>query len=392
MRFIHTGDLHIGKTVNDFSMLEDQRFLLKQLVLAAVEHRADAFVIAGDVYDRAVPPAEAVEVLDEFLTQLLEHGIQVLLISGNHDSPQRLGFGEAILKKQGLHMAGSLQQPLRTVTLTDEYGEMDFILMPYVRPALVDADTAGQAVEHMLGTDAVRSAEQKPEQNAATAGQPDALRRRVLATHYFVTDSGREPELSDAETTIHVGGIDNVEAALFRQFDYTALGHIHKPQQIGSGQVWYAGAPLAYTFSECGHTKSVNLVELREKGNMKAERLSLTPLHRMRRIRGSLQELLVCSKEYGPVDDYLQAILTDDGELVDPAGVLRSVYPNLMQIVMERQLRVQSETALPRHTVRRKETTELFRDFYRLVRGEEIDETRWKAVVDTAQKAQGGQI
>ena len=371
MKLIHTGDLHIGKSMNDFSQLPDQRYILDQLLEAAREEKADAFLIAGDVYDRAVPPAEAVKLLDEFLTQLLAEGIPVLVIAGNHDSPERLGFGEAILEKQGLYIAGASRSPMKQVTLTDEYGPVNFYLMPFVRPAAAGCRTTEEAVASLLPKEL------------------DAQERNVLITHFFVTWQEREPELSDAETTIHVGGIDNVDGRCFAPFDYVALGHIHKPQQMGPGNVWYAGAPLAYSFSECGHEKSINVVELLEKGEVSVKKRPLVPLHRLRKIRGSLEELMEQgSAEGAQAEDYIQAILTNEEELIDPIGTLRSVYPNICQIVLSKREQEIRLSAMQRHAIRRKSTAELFADFYSLVRGSEMDEARKQVTEETVKRVE----
>ena len=376
MKLIHTGDLHIGKTMNDFSLIPDQRFILDQLLAAAREEKADAFVIAGDVYDRAVPPGEAVQLLDSFLTSLLEEGIPVLLISGNHDSPERLGFGEEILQKQGLYIAGSFRTPLKKVTLQDAFGPVNFFLFPFVRPAVAGARTADEAVGAVL-------------EEEGKEGRIDPGERNVLISHFFVTFQDKEPELSDAETTIHVGGIDNVDAGHFAPFDYVALGHIHKPQKIGPDNVWYAGAPLAYSFSECAHVKSINVVELGEKGKVTVNQRPLLPLHALRKAEGTLEELLKKGGEEGSrAEDYIQAILTNEEELVDPIGTLRSVYPNICQIILAKREKEARQTVKERHAIRRKSTAELFADFYGLVRGSEMDEARKKVTEETGKKVE----
>lgn len=376
MKLIHTGDLHIGKTMNDFSLIPDQRFILDQLLELAREEKADAFLIAGDVYDRAVPSGEAVQLLDGFLTALLAEGIPVLLISGNHDSPERLGFGEEILQKQGLYIAGTFRSPLKKVTLQDALGPVHFFLFPFVRPAAAGARTADEAVGAVL-------------EGEKEKGTIDPGERNVLVAHFFVTWQGKEPELSDAETTIHVGGIDNVDAGHFASFDYVALGHIHKPQKIGPGNVWYAGAPLAYSFSECAHVKCVNVVELGEKGAVTVRQRPLIPLHALRKAEGTLEELLKQGgEEGGCAEDYIQAVLTNEGELVDPIGTLRSVYPNICQIVLAKREKERGQTARERHAIRRKNTTELFADFYSLVRGSEMDDARKKVTLETVKRVE----
>lgn len=375
MKFVHTGDLHIGKMVNGFSMIEDQRHILRQIYEISREEKADALLLAGDIYDRAIPPAEAVVLLNDFLTDMVKADIPVLMISGNHDSPERIGFAGAILEEQGIHIAGIYEEGLKHVKLMDAYGEVTFVLLPFVRPAVAGAKNSGEAVEKILSKGV------KKEKGAE---------RKVLVTHYFVTDNGKEPELSDGETTIHVGGLDNVEASLLKEFDYVALGHIHKPQKIGEREIYYAGAPLAYSFSEAGQEKAVNLVELGEKGELSVIRRPLKPLREMRRIRGKLEELMrpeiVGAAE---ADDYIRAELTDEEEMIDPIGTLRSVYPNIMQIVLMKNEKREDISYTSRLEEKKKSIPELFRGFYEMIRGEELDEGRMKVVEEAAKEAEG---
>lgn len=375
MKLVHTGDLHIGKTVNGFSMMEDQRHILRQIYEISCREKADALILAGDIYDRAIPPAEAVVLLDQFLTDMAAANIPVFLISGNHDSPERLGFAGKLLEDKGIHIAGIYENDLKEVEVADHDGEVTFVLMPFVRSATVGAKNSGEAVEHMLSK------------------RVKGKGRKVLVTHYFVTDMGREPELSDGETTVHVGGLDNVEASLFDGFDYVALGHIHKPQKIGRGEIYYAGAPLAYSFSEAGQEKSVNLVELKRKGETTVRRIPLKPLHEMRRIRGRLDDLMRPEiVEAGDANDYIRAELTDEEELVDPIGTLRSVYPNIMQIVLMKNEEKENMAYTSRLQERRKSIPELFQDFYEMIRGEKPDEERMEAVRAAAEKAEEGNL
>lgn len=360
MKFIHTSDLHIGKVVNGISMLEEQREILRQIREIAVEEKADAVVIAGDVYDRPIPSTEAVALLDELFTSLTQEGILVVMISGNHDSGERVAFADRILQKQGLYIAGGYQGELKQVLFEDEWGAVRFVCMPFVKPAVA-------SVEDML---------------ASTPCTLDLMTRHVLVAHYFVTgEDGREPELSDSETYVNVGGLDQVSAALFRSFDYVALGHIHKRQRIGEGQVWYAGSPLKYSFSEVNHQKSVNVVTLGRKGQVEVTRRVLTPLREMRIITGKLSEL-TAKEMWGRAEntDYIKAVLTDTEERMDPIGTLRSVYPNIMQLEWEKNTKRQTEAGGLIHRAGKRATGELFSDFYELLRGEPMDERRRQIV------------
>lgn len=367
MRFLHISDLHIGKVVNDFSMLEEQKLILDQLVSLAAENKVDALVIAGDIYDRAIPPGEAVSLFDQFLTKLSDQEIQIIMISGNHDSPERISFGEHLLCARGVHIAGVWNRQAKRVLL----GDTEFVLLPFFKPVREEETDSNSAVARALE----RYWQQEQEESLE--------KQRVLITHFFVTDQGKEPALSESETTIHVGGLDNVEASLFDGFDYVALGHIHRCQQIGERPVWYSGSTLKYSFGECGQEKCVLLVNL-EEHRAEVTRLPLHPAKEFRIIRGSLEELLRQGQEDERRSDYLQAVLTDRGELIDPMGTLRSVYPNMMQILRagEWEQEQRAEQKADRMLARRKDPVALFEAFYEEVTGETLLAEGKKAVTD----------
>lgn len=389
MRILHTADLHIGKVVNNFNMLEDQKYALTQMVDIVKEQKIQAFIIAGDVYDRPIPSAEAVSVFHWFIQKLHETGVTILCISGNHDSPERLSFAHEILGEHGVYFAGTYEDKCMQVTLQDEYGSVVFTLMPFVKPAILQENSSQEAVEHMLhdtfGKEQVTNvSEVKKTENKSTfdAG------RQVLITHYFVTNAGRTPELSDSESHVAVGGLDNVDASVFAPFHYTALGHIHKPQNMykensKQNPVVYAGSPLAYSFSECTQEKSVVLVELDKEGCSRIERIPLKPLHRMRKIKGQLENLISPGlEEHLDQEDYLQVTLTNEEELIDPIGTLRSVYPNVMQLIFEKKEKESAGEFTAVETVSRKTPGELFEDFYSLIREKEMDEARKHVIED----------
>lgn len=398
MRILHTADLHIGKTVNNFNMLEDQKYVLTQMVDIVKEKNVQAFIIAGDIYDRSIPTAEAVSVFNEFIENLHNTGVEIFCISGNHDSPERISFAQEILEKRGVHFAGVYKGGCKQVCLSDEAGPVVFTLMPFVKPAVLGESTSDAAVRHML--------EDTPR---------DTLARQVLITHYFVTNGGHGPELSDSESHVSVGGLDNVDCTCFEGFHYTALGHIHKPQRMDrqlkesaeqclddaadtfeksktglvNGPVVYAGSPLAYSFSECGQEKSVVFVDLDENGRVDMERICLKPLRRMRKLKGELINLIdpmVVFME--PCEDYLQITLTDEEELIDPIGTLRRVYPNVMQLLFEKREKESSEEFAAGIEMKKKRTDELFADFYELIRGHEMDEARKKVIQEVIEETQ----
>lgn len=384
MKFLHTSDLHIGKKLFELSMLEEQKAALDQIYEIALAEKVDAVVIAGDVYDRAVPSTEAVGLLDDFLTKLAQVHLPVIMISGNHDCGERVAFADRILERQGIHIAGSYDGDLKDVTLSDEWGTVHFICMPFVKPAVTGAQTSAEAVEKMLS--------QTPMLGMGSEMTPH---RYVLVTHYFVTgEQGEEPQLSDSETGVSVGGLDNVPASLFENFSYVALGHIHKPQQMGRGNVYYSGSPVKYSFSEVMQEKGVNLVELDGQGKAVVTRRLLQPVHGMRCIRGKLSELMMAAgkagiSEQAEREDYLQVTLTDTEELIDPMGTLRSVYPNVLQIILAKNTFEEVSEYESRLSGERKSTAELFADFYEMLKGEPLDEVRRAYVEDAVKEAEG---
>lgn len=374
MKFLHMADLHIGKVLNDFPMLEEQKYILNEIVQIACRKDVDAIVMAGDIYDRSIPPAEAVAVFDDFITRMVNAGIQVILVAGNHDSQERVSFLENILCKQGVHIAGVVKDKLTSFTMEKEHVITEFVLLPFCKPSQVECQTSQEAVQKLLAGYWKRVEElQKENANYRVS-------KRVLVTHFFVTNGGCLPELSESETTIHVGNLDNVDVSVFDGFDYVALGHIHKPQQIGSSCAYYAGTPLKYSFGETSQEKGVFLIEIDEK-KVDVEKVVLVPLHDMRKIEGTLQELLDKGREEGCArEDYIQACLTDEGELLEPMETLRSVYPNVMQIVRKKNtdgLHLPSgEKQTGIMLDKRKEPLALFEDFYQEVRETEISDAQ----------------
>lgn len=368
MKFLHTGDLHIGKVLHEISLLEDQRYILKEIIKIAEEEKVDAVIIAGDIYDRSIPAVEAVSLLDEFLTELAEKGIMLLAISGNHDSGERLSFMSNVLEKQNIIISGNSTEPLQRIEWKKDEEHVTFVLFPFVKPAEAGAKSSDEAVRLIL------------EREGLSGENTEKNHKYVLITHFFVTDAGKTPELSDSESPVHVGGIDNVEANAFSFFDYVALGHIHKPQKIGKREVYYAGTPLKYSFSEVLQEKSVVITEI-GKEEMQVKRVPLKPLRDMRKIRGSLEELMRPEiVALADSNDYIQAILTDKEELIDPIGTLRSVYPNIMQIVLEKNELKSNATGQRAVQISQKTTLELFEEFFELLRDEKMDEERREVV------------
>lgn len=334
MKLFHLSDLHLGKRVYAFSMLPDQRYVLKQVCALAEKHQPDGILLSGDLYDKPIPPVEAVQLLDEFLTKMQQMGIAVYAISGNHDSAGRVDFGSRILQQQNLHICGAFDGKLYHVSKEDAFGEIHFYLLPFLKPATVSAFREGG--ESLTYAEAVKW--------ALETMDIDTTKRNVLLAHQFVTWKGTAEE-SDSETKT-LGGVDEMDASLFFDFDYVALGHLHSPQRIGRDTIRYGGSPLKYSFSELRQKKGVTLVEIQEKGNITTEFLPLEPLHHLREIKGTLADLLEAAEEAGGSEDYVRAILTDEGAVYDPVGRLRVYYPNLMTLEMAQRGERQEDFSL----------------------------------------------
>ena len=334
MKLFHLSDLHLGKRVYAFSMLQDQRYVLEQVCALAEKHQLDGILLSGDLYDKPIPPVEAVQLLDEFLTKMQQMGIAVYAISGNHDSAGRVDFGSRILQQQNLHICGAFDGKLYHVSKEDAFGEIHFYLLPFLKPATVSAFREGG--ESLTYAEAVKW--------ALETMDIDTTKRNVLLAHLFVTWKGTAEE-SDSETKT-LGGVDEMDASLFFDFDYVALGHLHSPQRIGRDTIRYGGSPLKYSFSELRQKKGVTLVEIQEKGNITTEFLPLEPLHPLREIKGTLADLLEAAEEAGGSEDYVRAILTDEGAVYDPVGRLRVYYPNLMTLEMAQRGERQEDFSL----------------------------------------------
>lgn len=352
MKFLHLSDLHLGKRVNEFSMIEDQKYILAQILSIAQKESADGILLAGDIYDKPVPPAEAVQVFDGFLTKLADMGIPVFMISGNHDSPERIAFGAQLMRGKKVYISPVYDGTAEPVRLTDEFGELNLYLLPFLKPA---------AVRHVFETAEIGSY-QDALRTALDHMEIDLRKRNVLVAHQFVTGASR----CDSEE-ISVGGVDHVEASLFNAFDYVALGHIHSPQHVGRETVRYCGTPLKYSFSEADQEKSVTVVELREKGKVLLSRRPLVPLRDMRKLKGTYLEVTALSFYQGTnTEDYIQVTLTDEEDIPDGMQKLRVIYPNLMRLEYDNR-RTREERAVEAVSQEEpKSELELFEDFYEL--------------------------
>lgn len=350
MKLIHLSDLHIGKRVNEVSMIEEQEYILNQILEAIDAEQPGAVLIAGDVYDKSVPSAEAVTLFDDFLCRLAEKEQQVFIISGNHDSAERLAFGGRLMEEKGIHLSPVYDGNITPITLTDDHGDIHFWLLPFLKPAHVKRFYPDEGIESY--TDACRVAVEKM--------GIDPAQRNVILVHQFVTGSST----CDSEE-ISVGGTDNVDAEVFADFDYVALGHIHGPQNIGSERIRYCGTPLKYSFSEAKHEKSITVVELGKKGSFQLRTIPLTPLHDLREICGSYDEVTVKSfYENTAVEDYLHITLTDEEDVPEAMARLRVIYPNLMKLTYD-NARTRSNAVIDGAVdVQKKSPLQLFGELY----------------------------
>lgn len=318
MKFIHISDLHLGKRVNEISMLEDQDFILAKIIDVVDDVKPDGVIIAGDVYDKPVPPSEAVQLFDDFLYKLSLRNLQVFVISGNHDSAERVAFGARLFGKSGIHISPVYDGKVKPVALHDTVGAVNIYLMPFVKPANVRRFFPDDNIETY--TDAMRVAIREMNVNTDE--------RNIIVCHQFVTGASR----SDSEE-ISVGGIDNVDTDVFDVFDYVALGHLHGPQKISRETIRYSGTPLKYSFSECNHKKSVTVVEFGKKGDIKIELMQLSPKRDMREIRGTYGEITERAfLNTQNRDDFLHITLTDEEDVPNAIGVLGDLFPNLMKL------------------------------------------------------------
>lgn len=358
MKFAHIADLHIGKRVHDFSMLEDQRYILEEMLRIFDEEKVDGVLIAGDVYDKTMPSAEAVQVFDDFITKLAKMEMPIYMISGNHDSAERLAFGAQLFENDGVYISPVYEGEVKKVEVEDVYGTVNIWLLPFLKPA---------TVRHALQREDINTYEEGVV--AALQGcEIDTEQRNILVAHQFVTGADR----SDSEET-SVGGLDNVSAEVFEDFDYVALGHIHRAQKMGRETLRYSGTPLKYSFSEADHKKSVTILELLEKGRVEIHVVPLVPRRDMRKMRGTYME--VTAKDAYTEEnkmDYLQITLTDEEDVPGALQKLRTVYSNLMRLEYDNARTRENREVQAVEAQEQKSELELFEEFYELLNNESM--------------------
>lgn len=369
MKFLHIADLHIGKVVAGFQMLEDQKIVLNQMIEFIKQEKPDGILIAGDIYDRSVPSAEAMAVFDDFLTKIYVCGCSVFMVSGNHDSPERLGFAGELLKQNKLYIAGEVKEEIEKVSLVCGKTKVNVYLLPFARVPVLNAVFQ---IDGKNYNDGIKAAIEKMNLN------PEEI--NLLVTHYFVSNGVKKPEVSESEVALSVGSIEEIDSKLLEVFDYVALGHIHGPQWVGKETIRYAGSLLKYSFSEVLHHKSVTMIDVIEKGKISISTKELTAPHNMRKIKGRLEELIKeeIVKSGNPMD-YLHVTLTNKEELINPIAVLKSVYPNIMQLVFEKNI-VEQQGEIEVNSIQNQSTLEIYKTFFEEVTSYEIDRDRYQVM------------
>lgn len=363
MKLLHMADLHIGKSVNGFSMLEDQRHVLNEILKIIGDERPDAVIIAGDIYDKPAPSAEAVALFDDFLSSV---GTETFIISGNHDSAERIAFGRRLMSSAGIHISPVYQGKIEPIIFRNGSEEAGFYLIPFLKPGIVRTRLKHEDI--FSYADAMR---------AVIGGlELPSERINIAVAHQFISGS----EKSGSEE-VSVGGLDDVPWDIFKDFDYAALGHIHRAQKIGRENIRYSGSPLKYSFSEAGHVKSVTVAELGDRGEAEIKTIPLKPLHDMRIISGSYDEITLRRNYIGSnTEDYVRIILTDENEVPDAIGKLRSIYPNIMELVYDNSRTKESLLPVGINDIELKTPSELFGDFYAAQNNSELSREQKKFV------------
>ena len=378
MRLIHLGDLHLGKSLGDFDLIEDQRYILDRILEIVDKNNIDGVLIAGDVYDRAIPSEAATNLLDYFLKSLAERNVKTFMISGNHDSDDRLNYGSSLFAANQIYISAQFKGSLYKQTVNDEFGEVNIYLLPFVKASQVRHFYPEEKIENYDA--AVRTILKHTD--------IDYEKRNVIVAHQFIAGKGTDPELGGSEGagTLSVGLVEKISYDCFDGFDYAALGHIHSPQSVGREEVRYSGSPLKYSLSEVNNDKSVPMITLGDKGDVKIELLKLRPLRDMRHLKGPIEKLLDKSNISRP-EDFIYATLTNEEIINDAMGIMQQVYPNTVRIVYDnsrtRELDRIDITAITQH----KSFDELISDFYRKMYSCEISEEELQVMMETAKEA-----
>ena len=377
MKFIHLSDLHLGKRVYEYSMIEDQKYILNSIIDIIEKEKINGVIIAGDIYDKSVPSAEAVEVFDSFLCRLMSRKLQVFVISGNHDSPERLAFGARIMDESGIHISRVFNGEVVPFKMEDKYGYVNIYMLPFIKP--IHIRNAFENAEVMSYSEAMGYVIEKMNINTNE--------RNILVTHQFVTGATR----SESEE-ISVGGSDNVDAFVFNGFDYVALGHIHSPQNCGSNTVRYCGTPLKYSFSESKDNKSVTVVEIKEKGEISVKTVPLIPLRDLVELKGTYEELTLKSfyDNTSWQEDYVHITLTDEEDIPDAIGKLRTIYHNLMKLDYDNKRTKKNSVVNCTDEVENKTPFDLFSELYYIQNNQQMSEKQANFIKQLIEKVWEG--
>ena len=392
MKIFHTGDWHIGKSVNGFYMTEDQEFIMEQFYDEIKKQKPDVVLIAGDLYDRSVPPVQAVELLNKVLGKIVRNlKTPIIAVAGNHDSNERIDFASELLRDSGLYISGTLNREIQKITINDEYGPVNFYPIPYADPPIV---------RDLFEDESIKNHDEAMKKIISTiTSSMDKDERNVSIAHGYVTyikeDDGLDFELeeSESEKPLSIGGTEHISTAYFDAFNYTALGHLHGPQKVGSNKIRYSGSLLKYSFSETKQKKGITIVNLDDKGEVEIDFYEFKPRRDFRIITGELKELIKNDvSNIENKEDYIKVVLTDKGELLDPMAKLRSVYPNVMELVREERIRLTPNSGTVAINVREKSKLSLFESFYEDMTTEKCSEHEIEVMTKIIGKAEKGEV
>lgn len=378
MKLLHLGDLHLGKSLAEFDLYDDQKYILEQILNIIKEEKIDAVLLAGDIYDRAIPSEAATNLLDYFLKSLAEINVNTYLISGNHDSDDRLNFGSSLFESNGIHISSKFNGTMSKYTLSDSFGEVDIYLLPFVKASLVKHYYEDKKIESY--EDAINV--------VIEATDIDETKRNVILAHQFVAGGGKDPELSGSEgpSVQSIGTVEKIGYKCFDAFDYVALGHIHSPQKVGRDEVRYSGSPLKYSLSEVNNKKSVPIITLNEKGSVKIDLVPLKPLRDLRHIKGKMEDLLKAENISGE-SDFIYVTLTDDNLIDNVMGIFQQYYKNTVKIDYDNSYTRELENFDVASVIEKKSFAELIEEFYRNIYGCEIGEEEMEIMREVAREA-----
>ena len=382
MRILHLADLHLGKILQEQPLIEDQKYMLEEIIKKVQEENIEIILISGDIYDRSIPQTDAVDMLDYFLNKLIKDlKKQVFMISGNHDSKERLGFGNKIFENDGLYISSKYEGQIKKVELQDEYGKLNIYLLQFIKPVEVKKYFEDEILSY---DETIKKIIEKE--------NIDETQRNIILTHQFVTCIGEEVERTDSET-ISLGGIDNVDISNYDKFDYVAIGHVHRPQRIGRDTARYAGTMLKYSFSEVNHKKTIPIIDFKEKGNINIKLVELTPLRDMREIKGPIEELTKKENYKNTnTEDYIKAIITNEEPVYDAIGQIRKVYPNVLKLEIQNSkssVSQNDEKEKELQNIKNKSEVELFNEFYKFQNYTELNDEQTQVIENIVKEIKG---